>query len=313
MDHDFFPEIEPYHSGFLQVSDLHQIYYEEVGNPHGKPILFVHGGPGGGIDPTVRRFFNPTKWRVILFDQRGCGKSTPFSELRENTTWDLVSDIEKLRRHLGIQKWSVFGGSWGSTLSLVYSIQHPSVVSGLILRGIFLLRKTELQWFYQSGASALFPEAFEEYLKPIPESERHDLISAYYKRLTSESPIIRKQAAKTWTLWEGVTSKLLPDVTNLGKFAQDDFADAFARIESHYFINNGFFETDNWILENVHKIRHIPTWIVQGRYDVVCPAVSAYQLHKAIPDSRLFMIPDAGHAASERGIRSKLIEATEAF
>lgn len=310
---DYYPEIEPYKTGHIKVSDLHTIYYEEAGNPQGKPIVFVHGGPGGGIDPSHRRFFDPKSWRIILFDQRGCGKSTPFSELKENTTWDLVSDMEKLRAELKLDQWTVFGGSWGSTLALSYAIKNPDRVKGLILRGIFLLRKKEINWFYQEGASYIFPDAWAKYLEPIPENERGDLVKAFYKRITSSDPEVRSKATKAWTIWEGLTSKLLPDPKFLEHFEKDSFADAFARIECHYFVNEGFFPEDGWILKNVDKIRHIPAWIVQGRYDVVCPAVSAYELNQAWPESKLFIIPDAGHSASEPGIKSKLIEATDHF
>lgn len=310
---EFYPEIDPYNTGFLKVSDLHEIYFEEVGNPQGKPVVFVHGGPGGGVDAGMRRFFDPKVWRVILFDQRGCGKSKPFSELKDNTTWHLVEDMEKIRTHLKIDKWSVFGGSWGSTLALTYAISHADRVKELMLRGIFLLRKKEIQWFYQEGASYIFPDAWDKYLAPIPENERGDLVSAFYKRLTSPDQNVRTEAAKAWSVWEGSTSKLYLDPTFVERFAGDAFADAFARIECHYFMNNGFFKEDNWIINNIDKIRHIPAWIVQGRYDVVCPAVSAYELHKAWPESQLHIISDAGHSASEPGIRSKLIEATDFF
>lgn len=310
---EFYPEIEAYQSGHLKVSDLHSIYYEQCGNPEGKPVVFVHGGPGGGVDPSMRRFFDPKVWRVILFDQRGCGKSLPFSELKDNTTWDLVNDIEKLRTELKIDSWSVFGGSWGSTLALTYAISHPTKVKELILRGIFLLRKKEIDWFYQEGASFIFPDAWAKYLEPIPQNERHDLVSAFYKRLTSPDKSVRTSAAKAWSIWEGSTSKLFTDPAFVERFAGDEFADAFARIECHYFVNKGFFKDDGWILNNVDKIRHIPTWIVQGRYDVVCPAVSAYELNQAFPESKLFIIGDAGHSASEPGIKSKLIEATDYF
>lgn len=310
---EFYPEIEAYQSGHLKVSELHSIYYEQSGNPQGKPVVFVHGGPGGGVDPSMRRFFDPKKWRVILFDQRGCGKSKPFSELKDNTTWDLVEDMEKLRNELKIDKWSVFGGSWGSTLALTYAISNPDRVKELILRGIFLLRKKEIDWFYQEGASYIFPDAWDKYLAPIPMNERHDLVQAFYKRLTSPDKTIRSEAAKAWSVWEGSTSKLYLDPTFVQRFGGDEFADAFARIECHYFVNKGFFKEDGWILNNIEKIRHIPAWIVQGRYDVVCPAVSAWELHKAWPESTLHIIADAGHSASEPGIKSKLIEATDYF
>lgn len=310
---ELYPPIQPYHEGKLKVSQLHTIHFEEVGNPQGKPVIFLHGGPGGGIDPVYRQYFDPQKWRIILFDQRGCGKSIPHAELQENTTWDLVSDIEKLREYLTIEKWVVFGGSWGSTLSLAYSQTHPQRCQGLILRGIFLLRKKELLWFYQEGTSNIFPDAWEEYLKPIPLEERDDLLSAYYKRLTSGDRNVRLQAARAWSIWEGSTSKLYPSQQLVERFGSDRFADAFARIECHYFVNGGFFESENQLLENCDRIRHIPTVIVQGRYDVVCPPVSAWELHKALPEAELIMIPDAGHSMTEPGIRSALLEATDRF
>lgn len=310
---EFYPEVEAYKTGMLKVSDVHTLYYEEAGNPNGKPVVFVHGGPGGGVDASMRRFFDPKVWRVILFDQRGCGKSTPFSELKDNTTWDLVSDMEKLREELKIEKWAVFGGSWGSTLALAYAISHAQRVESLILRGIFLLREKEIRWFYQEGASFIYPDAWDKYLEPIPENERHDLVTAFYKRLTSPDIEVRSKAAKAWSIWEGSTSKLYTDPSFVERFAGDEFADAFARIECHYFVNKGFFKEDGWLLKNIDKIRHIPAWIVQGRYDVVCPATSAWELHKAWPESKLFIINDAGHSASEPGIKSKLIEATDFF
>jgi proline iminopeptidase len=310
---EFFPEIEPYNTGLLKVSDLHTIYYEECGNPQGRPVVFVHGGPGGGVDASFRRFFDPKLWRIVLFDQRGCGKSTPFAELKDNTTWDLVADMEKVRVKLNIQKWSVFGGSWGSTLALAYAITHTERVLDLTLRGIFLLREKEIRWFYQEGASFVYPDAWAKYIEPIPENERHDYVSSFYKRLTSSDAGTRIEAAKAWSIWEGSTSKLFTDPAFVERFAGDDFATAFARIECHYFVNKGFFKEDGWLLKNVDKIRHIRTWIVQGRYDMVCPATSAYDLHQAWPESKLFIIADAGHSASEPGIKSKLIEATNYF
>lgn len=310
---ELYPAIEPYATGTLKVSDLHTLYYEEVGNPNGKPIVFLHGGPGGGIDPIHRRFFDPEKWRLVLFDQRGCGRSVPHAELRENTTWHLVSDIEQLRQHLGIDRWVVFGGSWGSTLSLAYSQTHPEACKGLVLRGIFLLRQKELLWFYQEGASYFFPDAWEDYLKPIPAAERHDLIAAYYKRLTSDDPETRQQAARAWSVWEASTSKLLPDVGLQQRFGQSEFADAFARIECHYFVNKGFFEQETQLLDQCDRIRHLPIVIVQGRYDVVCPPMSAWDLHRALPESQLMVIPDAGHSMTEPGIQDALIEASDRF
>jgi proline iminopeptidase len=308
-----YPKIEPYHSGFLKVSNLHTIYYEECGNPKGKPIVFLHGGPGGGLQSSYRSYFHPEKWRVILFDQRGAGKSTPHAELTENTTWDLVDDIEKLRNYLNIAQWAVFGGSWGSTLALAYAETHPKCVTHLILRGIFTLRREELQWFYQQGAHHIYPDAFENYLKPIPETERGDLIQAYYKRLTSNNKDIQLEAAKAWSIWEGLTSKLMQDPKAQERFGEDSFATAFARIECHYFIHKGFFKTDNQLLADVHKIRHIPAVIVQGRYDIPCPMKTAWDLHKAWPEAEFIVIQDAGHSMSEAGILSALVEATDKF
>lgn len=308
---DLYPPIEPDHTGMLPVSERHQIYYEVSGNPAGKPVVVLHGGPGGGSLPFYRQYFDPAKWRIVMFDQRGCGKSIPHAELRENTTWHLVEDIEQLRSHLGIEQWVVFGGSWGSTLSLAYSQTYPERCLRLILRGIFMLRAKELHWFYQEGASYLFPDAWEDYLKPIPLAERHELITAYYRRLTSEDGVIRREAARAWSVWEASTSKLLPDPDLMTKFGEDQFADAFARIECHYFVNRGFFESEDQLLRNVDRIRHIPTVIVQGRYDVVCPMISAWELHRAWAEAELLIIPDAGHSMTEPGIRSALIAATD--
>ncbi len=310
---ELYPAIAPYDSGMLPVSDLHTLYYEQAGNPQGKPIVVLHGGPGGGIEPFYRQYFHPHKWRIVLFDQRGCGRSTPHAELRENTTWSLVGDIETLRRHLEIEHWAVFGGSWGSTLALAYSQTYPNSCLSLVLRGIFLLRAQEIRWFYQEGASNLFPDAWEAYLKPIPPEERHDLVTAYYRRLTSPDPLIRAVAARAWSVWEGSTSKLIPDLGLQERFAQDGFADAFARIECHYFTNKGFFEAEDHLLRHCDRIRHLPTAIVQGRYDVVCPMVSAWELHKALPQSELIVVPDAGHSMTEPGIRSALIEVGDRF
>ncbi|MBW4657316.1 MAG: prolyl aminopeptidase [Drouetiella hepatica Uher 2000/2452] len=310
---ELYPALAPYHADTLQVSNLHQIYFEQAGNPQGQPVVFLHGGPGGGINSIYRQYFDPHQWRIILFDQRGCGLSTPHAELRENTTWELVSDIEKLRTHLGIDQWVVFGGSWGSTLSLAYSQTHPKACKGLILRGIFLLRQQELRWFYQEGASYIFPDAWEAYLQPIPVAERHDLIAAYHKRLTSDDRTVRAEAARAWSIWEGSTSKLLPDPDLQQRFGEDQFADAFARIECHYFVNRGFLETEDQLLRNCDRIRHLPTVIVQGRYDVVCPMASAWELHQALPEAEFVIVPDAGHSMTEPGIRSALIQATDRF
>lgn len=310
---ELYPPIQPYQEGTLPVSDLHTLYYEQSGNPDGKPVVVLHGGPGGGCIPEYRQYFNPEKWRIIMFDQRGCGRSLPYAELRENTTWDLVEDIEKLRIHLGVESWVVFGGSWGSTLSLAYSQTYPERCNGLILRGIFMLRSEELHWFYQEGASYIFPDAWEEYVKPIPPEERYDFLSAYYKRLTSDDPLVQLEAAKAWSVWEGSTSKLYPDSNLMERFGESEFAIAFARIECHYFINKGFFEPENQLLVNVDKIRQIPGVIVQGRYDIVCPMKSAWELHRAWPEAEFIVIPDGGHSMSEPGIRSALISATDQF
>lgn len=308
-----YPPLQPYRTGMLPVSDLHTLYFEESGNPEGKPVVFLHGGPGGGSLPSYRQFFDPQRWRIVIFDQRGCGRSTPHAELRQNTTWELVSDIEKLRSHLGIDQWVVFGGSWGSTLSLAYSQTHPDRCLGLILRGIFLLRRKEIQWFYQEGASYIFPDAWEQYLKPIPPEERGDLLSAYYRRLTSEDESTRLEAARAWSVWEASTSRLFPDPGLMQRFGEDHFAAAFARIECHYFMNNGFFTPDDQLLRNVDKIRHLPAVIVQGRYDVVCPMLSAWELHRVWPEADLVIVPDAGHSMSEPGIQSALLEASDRF
>jgi len=308
-----YPALEPYRTERLKVSALHELHVEECGNPRGKPIVFVHGGPGGGVEPWHRQFFHPGRYRAVLFDQRGCGKSTPHAELRENTTWDLVADMEKIRERLGIDKWVVFGGSWGSTLALAYAQAHPERTRALILRGIFLLRPEEIRWFYQEGASWIFPDAWEHYLKPIPEGERGDLVKAYHKRLTSDDPVVRKTAARAWSIWEGATSKLLQSEDLVKRFGEDRFAEAFARIECHYFVNNGFFTRPDQLVADAHRIRKIPGVIVQGRYDVVCPIKSAWDLHKVWPESELQVVADAGHAASEPGILSRLIQAADRF
>ena len=308
-----YPKIEPYNQFDLKVSDLHTIHIEESGNINGKPVIFLHGGPGGGIEPVYRQYFDPEKWRTIVFDQRGCGQSTPHAELQENTTWDLIADIEKVREHLEIDKWVVFGGSWGSTLSLSYAITHPDRCKALVLRGIFMIRKKEINWFYQDGTSNIYPDAWEHYLRPIPEDERHDLVAAYYKRLTSNDDSVRIEAAKAWSIWEASTSKLIQSEESIHAFEDAKVAEAFARIECHYFTNRGFFDTDEWLLENVDKIRHIPTVIVQGRYDVVCPMISAWELHRAFPEADFEIVQDAGHSMTEKGIAAKLVEYTDKF
>ena len=309
----FYPPIEPYDAGRLAVSPLHTLYYEQAGNPRGKPVVFVHGGPGGGCDAWHRQFFDPARYRIVLFDQRGCGRSTPHAELRDNTTWDLVADMEKLRAHLGIGGWQVFGGSWGSTLALAYAETHPDHVTELVLRGIFLIRRAELEWFYQEGASWIYPDAWAQYLAAIPEVERADLMGAYYRRLTHPDRAVQLAAAKAWSIWEGATSRLYTDPAMLHHYAEDDFALAFARIEAHYFVNGAWFEHDDQLLRNVDKIRHIPCVIVQGRYDVVCPLKSAWDLAQAWPEAKLHVIPDAGHSALEVGIVTQLIAATDGF
>ncbi len=306
-----YPPIEPYRTGRLRVSDVHELYFEESGNPRGKPVVFLHGGPGFGTEPNHRRFFDPAAYRIVLFDQRGCGKSTPHASLVDNTTWHLVDDIEKLRAHLGIERWQVFGGSWGSSLGLAYAETHPDRVTDLVLRGIFLVRKQEIDWFYQRGAGAMFPEAWEKYVEPIPADERADLLSAFYRRLTGENAEQRLAAAKAWSIWEGSTSCLFPNRALVDKTSGDDFAIAFARIECHYFMHDAWLAPPRDLLSNVAKIRHIPSVIVQGRYDVVCPMESAWALHRAWPEADLRIVQDAGHAASEPGTLHELIEATD--
>ena len=310
---ELYPKAKVFNSFNLKVSELHSIFVEESGNQNGKPVIFLHGGPGGGISSTYRQYFNPEKWRIIMFDQRGCGKSTPFAELNENTTWDLVNDIEKIRNHLNIDQWVVFGGSWGSTLSLAYSQKHPTACKGLILRGIYLVRKKEIDWFYQYGASNVFPDRWESFLAPIPESKRNNLLSAYYEILTGDDQEKKIEAAKAWSTWEGSSVRLILDDEFISDFGDAKFAEAFARIECHYFMNNCWLPTENYLIENVDKIRHIPAVIVHGRYDIICPVVQAWDLHKAWPESDLHIIPDAGHSIYEEGIKNKLLEYTEKF
>jgi proline iminopeptidase len=313
MTTKLYPPIEPFQSGHLKVSEVHNLYYEQSGNPDGKPIVFLHGGPGGGVNAEQRTLFDPQQYRIVLFDQRGAGKSTPHACLEDNTTWHLVDDIERLRTHLNIEKWVVFGGSWGSTLALAYAETHPDRVKALILRGIFMLRRKELIWFYQEGANFLFPEAFDKYLEPIPVVERGDVMSAYHRRLTGTDEAEKLKCAKAWTTWEMSTSRLYVDPSTVAKGEEDHFALAFSRIENHYFVNGGFFQEEDQLLKNAHKLANIPGVIVQGRYDVVCPAISAYDLHKAWPQSELFVIPDAGHSMKEPGILSKLVEYCDKF
>ncbi|MFJ2987301.1 prolyl aminopeptidase [Collimonas sp. NPDC087041] len=307
-----YPPLEPFKSGKLDVGDGHQVYWEMCGNPNGKPAVFLHGGPGGGCNADHRRLFNPEKYCVMLFDQRGCGRSTPHANLEANTTWHLVADIERLREMAGVDKWQVFGGSWGSTLALAYAEKHPEHVSELILRGIFTGRQEEIQWYYQDGASRQFPDKWEDFIAPIPPEERHEMVKAFNRRLTGSDEAAKLAAAKAWSVWEGSTVKLLPDPSLAESHEDPQFAIAFARIENHYFINKCFFE-DQQLLRDVSRLRGIPGVIVQGRYDVCCTPKTAWELHKAWPEAELHIIEDAGHAYSEPGILNQLIRATDKF
>jgi len=313
IDDVLYPKIEAHKTGMLKVSPLHTVYWECAGNESGTPVAVLHGGPGGGSQADYRRYFDPSVYLIVQMDQRGCARSTPHAELEDNNTQALVADIEKLREHLGIEKWFVFGGSWGSTLSLTYAIHHPDRVKALMLRGIFMCRRSELMFFYQDGASHIFPDKFQPYRDLIPEEERGDLIAAYYKRLTSPDREVRNAAAKQWTLWEMGTSKLMPDPSYIDRADDLDFAAAFARIECHYFIN-GIFLEEGFILKHcAEKLKNIPVDIVQGRYDVVCPAKSAWELHQKIPHSKLVIIPDAGHSMGEVGIAEELVNITNKY
>ncbi|MEO7027488.1 MAG: prolyl aminopeptidase [Caulobacteraceae bacterium] len=307
-----YPENQPFASGWLAVQGPHEVYWEQCGARAGRPAVVLHGGPGGAINATMRRFFDPARWRTTLFDQRGCGKSRPNASLEDNDTWALVEDIERLRRHLGVERWTVFGGSWGSTLALAYAIKHPDRVEALILRGIFLITRRETRWFYQDGASMLFPDSWEKFLAPIPPAERGDLIAAYHRRLTHPERKIQAQAAAAWSQWEGDTLSLRGPEARPGKFDEVDFAIAFARIECHYFLNGGFMPEDGWLLTQIARIRHIPTWIVQGRFDVVTPMQGAWALKSAWPEADFNLIWDAGHASTEPGIVDGLVRATDA-
>ena len=309
---NLYPKVKPYDSGFLNV-DQHQVYFEQCGNPNGKPAIFLHGGPGGGGSENVRRFFNPDLYRIIIFDQRGCGRSKPHGCLENNTTWHLVSDIENLREKLGIEKWLVFGGSWGSTLSLAYAQAHPKSVSELVLRGIFLLRKEELHWFYQDGASRIFPEAWSGFLDIIDEDKRDNLMSSYREIFKSDDKERRLKAAIAWSKWEAATSSLAYKPSLVEEFSNPEFALAFALIENHYFVNKGWFKTENQIIENIDIIRSIPAVIVQGRYDVVCPMKTAWELSEAWPEAELIVAPASGHTAFEKEITHALISATDKF
>ena len=310
---ELYPPIEPFDSFHLEVGDGHRLYVDQCGRPDGKPVIVLHGGPGGGGSLRLRRFHDPARYRIINFDQRGCGRSLPHAELSANTTWHLVEDIERIRQRLGIERWQVFGGSWGSTLALAYAQRYPRRALELVLRGIFLLRRSELTWFYQQGASELFPEAFEEYLAPIPPAERGDLMSAYHRRLTHADPALRLAAAKAWSVWEGKTSYLEAKPEDYAVNAEDHFALAFARIECHYFVHGGWFEQDGQLLAQAGRLAGIPGHIVQGRYDVVCPARSAFELYRAWPGSSLEVVPNAGHSANEPGITAALVRATDRF
>ncbi len=307
---DVYPTIVPFSTRRIRVGDIHTLYVEESGNPDGIPAVFLHGGPGAGCGPAHRRFFDPARYRIVLFDQRGSGNSTPHAELRENSTQDLVADMEHIRGQLGIERWLVFGGSWGSTLALVYAQTHPARVSALVLRGIFLCRPEEIRWFYQEGANWVFPDWWQDFIAPIPKDERHDLLRAYHKRLTGDDEIARMTAAKAWSIWEGRTATLLPNEEIRGYFAGSHIALSLARIENHYFVNHAFL-APNQLLRNAERIARIPGVIIQGRYDLICPLRSAWELHRAWPESELKIIPDAGHAAFEPGIVRALVEATD--
>ena len=309
----YYPPIEPFATGRLRVSPVHELYFEQSGNPRGKPVVFLHGGPGFGTEPNHRRFFDPQAYRIVLVDQRGCGQSTPHASLEDNTTWHLVADLEALRGHLGIDRWQVFGGSWGSTLALAYAQTHPERVTELVLRGIFLVREREIAWFYQRGASALFPDAWEKYLEPIAQAERGDLLRAFHRRLTGADPAEQLRAARAWSVWEGTTSCLRPNQALIDKTAGDAFAIAFARIECHYFMHGAFIDDARDLLRGVARIRRVPATIVQGRYDVVCPMETAWELCRAWPEADLRVVPDAGHSAAEPGNLHELIEATDRY
>lgn len=307
-----YPELEPRRTGFMEVPGGHSVYWEESGNPEGRPVIFLHGGPGGGTSPKHRRYFDPRKWRIFLIDQRGCGKSTPYAGIHENTTWDLVADLERLRALVGVDRWTVFGGSWGSTLGLAYAQAHPERVTGLILRGIFLCSEWELRWFYQEGASRLFPDRFETFLEPIPPAERGDLMAAYARRLFSDDPAVNLPAARAWSRWEGSVLTLLPDPVLSASYGQDDTTLAFARLECHYFVNRAWLQPGQ-LLAGAAKLKGLPGIILQGRYDVVCPFQNALDLHRAWPGSELLEIPDAGHSASDPSMSRALVAATDRF
>jgi proline iminopeptidase len=307
-----YPPIDPYAAGHLDVGESHHIYWERVGTPGAKPAVFLHGGPGGGISPDHRRLFDPARYDVLLFDQRGCGRSTPHAGLEANTTWHLVADIERLREMAGIDKWLVFGGSWGSTLALAYAQAHVDRVSELVLRGIFTVRKAEIDWYYQEGASRIYPDKWERFVAPIPPEERHDLVAAYRRILTGDDRAAQLAAARAWSRWEGETIRLLPDPALSASHDADDFALAFARIENHYFVHGGWLE-EGQLFRDASRLASIPGVIVQGRYDMACPAETAWALHRAWPQARFEMIEGAGHAYNEPGILDALIRATDGF
>jgi len=310
-----FPPVEPYCKGYLAVSHLHTLYYEECGNPEGLVMLFLHGGPGGGCGETSRRFFNPAHWRTVLFDQRGAGRSRPCAELRENTTWDLVADIERLREHLRIGKWVLFGGSWGSTLALAYATQHPERVAGMILRGVVMGQAWEDEWLFAEGggASILYPDAWEAFIAPLPEPDRGDIKGGYYRLLTSANKAVRLVAAQAWSRWEAATCKLVPDAGKIEELSQPENAVALARLECHYFLNGCFLPHPDYLVERLDTLRDLPVSIIQGRYDVICPPLSAWRLHRALPRSELELVPTAGHSALDPDLTAALVRATEGF
>ncbi len=309
---DFYPAIQPHHEFQLKVSELHTLWIEECGNPQGIPVVFLHGGPGAACEKFHRQFFDPALYRIILFDQRGCGRSTPHAELRENTTQLLIEDIETIRKHLNIEQWLVFGGSWGSTLALAYAQSYPSTVRGLILRGIFLCRPRDIHWFYQEGASYIYPDLWQQYISIIPEEERKNMVAAYYKQLTSEDESVQQRAAQAWSVWEGSTSNLVQRSSVVDHFANSKVALSLARIECHYFMHDSFLQP-NQLLNNMEILKDIPGVIVHGRYDVVCPIEQAYLLHQVWPNSEFIIAPTSGHSATEDEIVDALIQATNKF
>lgn len=313
MNRSLYPAIEPHIRRRLKVSNIHEIYVEECGNPDGKPVIVLHGGPGAGCNPAMRRFFDPKKYRIILFDQRGCGRSTPNACCEENTTWDLVADIERIRTVFKVDRWMVFGGSWGSTLALAYAQTHPERVTEMVLRGIFLIQQREIDWFHNGGCAQIHPELWEQFIAPIPESERGDMVAAYHKRLFGENEAEKRACARAWSRWEGATVTMAPSSSRIQAFGHDDYALAFSRIEAHYFINKGFMREDGQLLKDMNKITHLPVVIVQGRFDVVTPPMTAWRLHRSWPKSKLVIAPNAGHAVSEPGIASALVAATDGY